>query len=54
MTQSVKSEDVRLLLLLEEDVGWWVKLRECGELLYGRRSTLRLKGAAYELCKASN
>ena len=21
---------------------WWVKLRECGELLYGRRFTLKL------------
>ena len=23
----------------------WVKFRECGELLYGRRFPLRLKGA---------
>ena len=23
---------------------WWVKLRECGELLYGRRFPLNLKG----------
>ena len=27
----------------------WVKLRECGELLYGRRFPLRLKGV--DLCK---
>ena len=26
----------------------WVKLRECGELLYGRGFPLRLKGAVYE------
>ena len=26
----------------------WVKFRECGELLYGRRFPLRLKGAIYE------
>ena len=32
----------------------WVKLRECGELLYGRRFPLKLKGAVYKLCKASN
>ena len=25
----------------------WVKFRECGELLYGRRFPLRLKGAVY-------
>ena len=25
----------------------WLKLRECGELLYGRRFPLRLKGAVY-------
>ena len=25
----------------------WVKLRECGELLYGRRFPLKLKGAVY-------
>ena len=25
----------------------WVKFRECGELLYGRRFHLRLKGAVY-------
>ena len=24
---------------------WWVKFRECGELLYGRRFSLKLKGA---------
>ena len=26
----------------------WVKFRECGELLYGSRSPLRLKGAVYK------
>ena len=26
----------------------WVKFRECGELLYGRRFPLRLKGAVYK------
>ena len=26
---------------------WWAKLRECGELLYGRRFPLRVKGAVY-------
>ena len=26
---------------------WWVKLRECCELLYGRRYPLKLKGAVY-------
>ena len=26
----------------------WVKFRECGELLYGRRFPLRLKLAVYE------
>ena len=26
----------------------WVKLRECGELLYGRRFPLKLKGAVYK------
>ena len=26
----------------------WVEHRECGELLYGRRFTLRLKGAVYK------
>ena len=31
-----------------------VKLRECGELLYGRIFPLKLKEAVYELCKASN
>ena len=25
----------------------WVKIRECGELLYGRRFPLMLKGAVY-------
>ena len=25
----------------------WVKLRECGELLHGRRFSLKLKGAVY-------
>ena len=29
---------------------WWVKLRECGELLYDRRFPLWLKGAIYESC----
>ena len=33
---------------------WGVMSRECGELLYGRRFPLRLKGAVYRLCKASN
>ena len=32
---------------------WWVKFREYGELLYGR-FPLKLKGAVYKLCKASN
>ena len=26
---------------------WWVKLRECGELLYGRRFPLKQKGAVH-------
>ena len=26
----------------------WVKLRECGELLYGRRLPLKLKGAVHK------
>ena len=26
----------------------WVKFRECGELLYGRRFSLRLKWAVYK------
>ena len=26
----------------------WVKLRECGELLYGRRCPLRPKGSVYK------
>ena len=32
----------------------WVMLRECGELLYGKRFPLKLKGTVYKLCKASN
>ena len=28
----------------------WVMFRECGELLYGRRFPLRLKGAVYWSC----
>ena len=28
----------------------WVVLRECGELMHGRRFPLRLKGAVYESC----
>ena len=27
---------------------WWVKLGECGELQYGRRFPLKLKGAVYK------
>ena len=27
---------------------WWVNFRECGELLYGRRFPLKLKGAVYK------
>ena len=27
---------------------WWVMFRECGELLYGRRFPLWLKGAVYK------
>ena len=27
---------------------WWVKFQECGELVYGRRFPLRLKGAVYK------
>ena len=27
----------------------WVKFRECGELLYGRRSSLKLKGSVYKI-----
>ena len=26
----------------------WVKVRKCGELLHGRRSPLKLKGAVYK------
>ena len=33
---------------------WRVKHRECGELLYSRRFSLKLKGAVYQLCKPSN
>ena len=33
---------------------WLIKHRECGELLYGRRFPANMKGAVYELCKASN
>ena len=32
---------------------WWVKFRDCGELLYGRRFPLKLKGAVYK-SKVSN
>ena len=33
----------------------WIRLRECGELLYSRRFPLRLKrGCLQELCKSSN
>ena len=28
----------------------WAKLRECGELLHGRRFPLRLKGVVYKTC----
>ena len=31
----------------------WVKIRECGELLYGRRFPLKLKRSVNESCKAS-
>ena len=31
----------------------WVKLRECGELRYGRRLTPKQKGCLQELCKSS-
>ena len=31
-----------------------VKFAECGKLLYGKRFHLRLKGAVYLLCRASN
>ena len=31
-----------------------VKFRECGELMYGRRFPLWLKGTVYELCKDIN
>ena len=27
---------------------WWAKLKECGELLYGRTFPLRLKGAVHK------
>ena len=27
---------------------WWVKFRDCGELLHGRRFPLRLEGAVYK------
>ena len=30
----------------------WVKLRECSELLHGRRFPLKLKAAIYKSCKA--
>ena len=33
---------------------WWVKFRECGDLLYGRRFPLRLNVVVYELCKSTN
>ena len=29
---------------------WWVTLRECGELLHGRRFPLKEKGAVDEIC----
>ena len=31
----------------------WVKLRECGELLYDRRFPLKLKGAVRETARVS-
>ena len=32
----------------------WVKFMECGRVLYGNTFSQKLKGAAEELCKASN
>ena len=32
----------------------WIKFRECGELLNGRRFPLKLKVAIYKLHKANN
>ena len=31
----------------------WVKFRECGELLYGRRFALKTKGRVYKSCVRS-
>ena len=31
----------------------WMKLRECGELLRGRRFSLRMKGMVYRTCVRS-
>ena len=33
---------------------WWAKVRECDEVLYGRRVPLKVKGAVHKLCQASN
>ena len=33
----------------------WIKFRECGELLYGRKFSVKMKGRNYQSCiKISN
>ena len=29
---------------------WWANHKECGDLLYGRKFPLKLKGAVYKSC----
>ena len=31
----------------------WLKFRECGEVLYGRRFSLKIKGRVYQSCVRS-
>ena len=31
----------------------WIKFRECGELLYGRKFSLKMKGRIYQSCVRS-
>ena len=33
--------------VIARTIFWWIKLRECGELLYDRRFSLGLKGAVF-------
>ena len=45
---------MRLLWLPEQDMGGWVKFRECGELLYGEFSSKGERSCLQEACMASN